>query len=90
MTSPDTAAFKTNKKLPARYGALLTPLVISVLMSCIVSGVSIVESLGFVERFLAAWMSAWMASWLVAFPMLLVVLPVVRRIVATLVQPASN
>jgi len=90
MTSPDTAAFKTSKKLPARYGAVLTPLVISVLMSCIVSGVSTVKSLGFVESFLAAWMSAWMASWLVAFPTLLVVLPVVRRIVAALVQPASN
>jgi hypothetical protein len=66
MTSPDAAAFKTSKKLPARYGAFLTPLVISVLMSCIVSGVSTAKSLGFVESFLAAWMSAWMASWLVA------------------------
>lgn len=86
MASNDLSRPHPMNKLPARYGAVLTPLIISVLMSCIVSGIATANGLGVGPGFLGAWMSAWLSSWVVAFPTLLVVLPLVRRIVAALVQ----
>ena len=73
-------------KLPARYAAIVMPLLLSIFMSCIVAGIATLRSMGFTEGLLRMWMSAWGVSWLVAFPSLLVVLPVVRRIVAATVQ----
>lgn len=69
------------RKLPARYATLVTPLLISVLMSCIVSGVSTLHGVGPVAGFVEIWMHAWATSWVVAFPILIIVLPIVRRIV---------
>lgn len=76
-------------KLPARYAGIIMPLVLSILMSCVVSGISTLASIGFAAGMAGQWMSAWALSWLVAFPSLLVVLPLVRRIVAALVQPPA-
>ncbi|RTQ34857.1 DUF2798 domain-containing protein [Variovorax gossypii] len=73
-------------KLPARYAAIVMPLLLSIFMSCIVAGIATLRSMGFAEGLLRMWMSTWGVSWLVAFPSLLVVLPVVRRIVAATVQ----
>jgi len=67
------------RKLPARYGGLVMPLLLSVLMTCVVSFVSIVRSVGLVPGLVQVWLGAWGWSWLVAFPTLLMVLPVVRR-----------
>ena len=78
-------------KLPARYAAIVTPLVLSVLMTFIVSAISTLRSLGPTPAFVATWPIAWAISWLVAFPILLAVLPLVRRIVAFAVEtPPSN
>jgi Protein of unknown function (DUF2798) len=78
-------------KLPARYTAIVMPLVLSVLMTFVVSAISTFRSLGPTPAFLAAWPSAWAISWLVAFPTLLAVLPLVRKIVALAVeQPPSK
>ena len=80
---------RPRRKLPARYGALVTPLLISVLMSCIVSGISTLNGVGLIDGFIELWMHAWGTSWIVAFPILIIVLPIVRRIVGTVVeQPA--
>jgi hypothetical protein len=79
------------RKLPARYAAILMPLVLSVLMTFVVSAISTLRSLGPTPAFVATWPAAWAISWLVAFPTLLVVLPLVRRIVAFAVEtPRSN
>jgi len=69
-------------KLPARYNAIALPFVLSLLMSCIVSGISTIRILGVGPDFFMSWMGAWAWSWIVAFPAILVVLPIARRIVA--------
>jgi hypothetical protein len=78
------------QKLPARFHGVALPFVLSVLMSCIVSGVSTIRIAGIGSGFLSNWMSAWGWSWLVAFPAILVVLPVARRIVSVFVQQPGH
>lgn len=80
---------RSRGKLPARYAALVMPLVLSVLMTFVVSAISTLKSLGPTPAFLATWPVAWGLSWLVAYPTLLAVLPLVRRIVALLVHPPA-
>jgi len=87
-TSP---APRPRGKLPARYAAIVMPLVLSVLMTFVVSAISTLRSLGPTSAFVATWPAAWAISWLVAFPTLLAVLPLVRKIVAFAVdQPSSK
>jgi hypothetical protein len=76
------------RKLPARYMGFILPLVISILMSCVVSGVATFHSIGITPDFLATWMSGWGFSWMIAFPVLLIVLPVARRFVGLFVEGA--
>lgn len=78
-----------SRKLPARYAGVLMPLVLSVIMTFVVSGISTVMSLGVSPAFLSVWPRAWGFSWLVAFPTLLVVLPIVRQIIGLLVEAPS-
>lgn len=84
MTMP--TATRKNCKLPAHYAAFVTPLVLSLLMTFVVSGISTLKSLGPTAAFLSTWPVAWVLSWIVAFPTLLVVMPVVRRLVAMVVE----
>ena len=63
----------------------MLPLILSMLMTCVISGISTVNALGFSAEALRDWPVAWMLSWAVAFPTLILVLPVVRRIVGVLV-----
>jgi hypothetical protein len=83
-------SFFAARRLPPRYAAFVMPLVLSVLMSLIVSGVSTLKSLGISPAFLTTWPIAWFLSWLVAFPTLLLVLPLVRRIVSIVIEPAPR
>jgi hypothetical protein len=78
------------KKLPAAFAAIVSPLVLSLLMTSIVSLISTLRSLGLQPDLPAVWMTAWGLSWLVAFPTLLLVLPVVRRIVGWLCEAAGK
>jgi hypothetical protein len=73
------------RKLPARYGAFVTPLILSGLMTLIVSGISTLRVLGPTPAFLQGWPSAWGLSWLIAFPVLLLALPLARKLTAMLV-----
>jgi hypothetical protein len=77
------------KRLPARYGALLMPLILSLLMSAIVSFIATLKAAGMTPDVVGLWLGAWQISWLIAFPTLLIVLPFVRWIVALLVEPAA-
>ncbi|MFZ5732286.1 MAG: DUF2798 domain-containing protein [Pseudomonadota bacterium] len=81
---------RARRRLPARYAAVLLPLVLSVIMTFVVSGISTLKVLGPNLKFLAAWPVAWALSWIVAFPTVLVVLPLTRRIVAALVEPPGH
>ena len=76
----------SNRKLPARYAAIVLPLILSVMMTFIISGVATWRSIGFTPDFPKTWMSAWGLSWIVAFPTLLLVLPLVRRLVGSIVE----
>lgn len=79
----------SSRKLPARYGALVTPLILSGLMTLIVSGIATLRVLGPTPAFLQSWPSAWGLSWLIAFPVLLLALPLARKLTAALVAPAG-
>ncbi len=72
------------RKLPAKYIAVITPLVLSVLMTLVVSFIATVKNLGLHADLPYNWVTAWALSWVVAFPTLLMVLPVVRRIVSSI------
>ncbi len=76
------------RRLPARAAALLTPLLLSLMMTFIVSAISTLRSAGPDADLLPLWLGAWGMSWLVAFPTLLLVMPLVRRMVGRLVEPA--
>jgi hypothetical protein len=77
----------TGFKLPTRFTALITPLIVSILMTGIVSLISLVESVGFVP---ALWLRSWCRSWLVAFPVLILILPLARRATECIVESART
>ena len=86
-TNKTTIAFGI-PKLPLRYGALVMPLLLSILMTCVVSLISTLKSIGMSPQLGSKWLAAWGISWLVAFPILLLLLPVVRKATAALVRSA--
>jgi hypothetical protein len=73
-------------KLPARYGAVVMPLLLSIFMTCIVSMISTLKGRGADPDFVRVWLGAWAISWVIAFPTLLLVLPLVRRATAAMVR----
>lgn len=86
MTAPRAATVPGRRKLPARYARFVMPLLLSVVMTCIVSLISTLRSVGLAPNVLHLWLTAWLMSWCVAFPTLLAVLPLVRRLTAALVD----
>ncbi|HEY0973525.1 MAG TPA: DUF2798 domain-containing protein [Solimonas sp.] len=89
MTTSDrtTIAFGI-PKLPARYGALVLPMLLSIFMTCIVSLISTIKTIGLSPQLLTTWLGAWGLSWVIAFPVLMLMLPAVRRLTAALVRSA--
>lgn len=87
------ASRRGRPRLPAGSAALLMPLILSVMMTCVVSAIATARGIGltpdFAGAFLKLWPAAWGLSWLVAFPTLLLTLPLVRRVVAALVEPPA-
>lgn len=88
-TNP-TGPHPSRRKLPARYNAIVIPLLLSIVMSGVVSAIATLKSVGLSDSIATIWLGAWGASWVVAFPTLLVVLPAVRRVAAAIVQPAGR
>ena len=86
MTSTTPRNFLGLPKLPARYANVVMPLILSIIMTCVISGISTLNGVGLASGFLALWLRAWGFSWVVAFPTLLLVLPLVRRATADLVN----
>lgn len=82
------AEFKsTSLKLPAKWAPIVTPFILSCFMTCIVSLISTVRTIGWRDDLLTLWMGAWGVSWLVAFPALLLVLPLTRKVTSWIVEP---
>jgi Protein of unknown function (DUF2798) len=75
------------KRLPARYGTVIMPLVLSIVMTSVVSFIATVKTAGFADNLLTLWLGAWEVSLLIAFPTLLIILPIVRKVVALFVEP---
>lgn len=73
------------RKLPARTAPLVMPLILTLMMTCVISGIATVNALGFTTQVLRDWPRAWVFSWIVAYPTILVVLPVVKRLTAMVV-----
>ena len=76
------------RRLPARYAPVVMPFLLSLLMTCLVSLIATLRSVGPTTEFLRLWPGSWLLSWIVAFPVTLLVLPVVRRMTAALVEKA--
>lgn len=74
------------KKIPKKYAFLVTPFLVSCLMTFVVSGVSTIFSIGFESNMISVWIGAWIISWLIAFPTLIITLPMVRRFVSSIVE----
>ena len=75
-------------KLPARSARWVTPLLLSVFMTCIVSLISTLKGVGVAPGVLRIWLGAWAVSWVIAFPTLLLVIPLVRKATAFVVEAA--
>jgi hypothetical protein len=79
------------RKLPARAAHILTPMILSFLMSGIVAGIATLRAFGLTPDILGKILHAWILSYPVAFPSAMIVLPIVRRVVGLMVeQPASQ
>ena len=76
----------TGPKLPARFAPVMTALLLSLLMTCLVSLIATLRSVGATPDLLGLWPGSWLLSWVVAFPVTLLVLPVVRRLTAAWVE----
>lgn len=74
------------RKLPARYAPLVAPMLLSLLMTFVVSGIATWRGIGLPANFVSVGWGAWGLSWVVAFPTLLAVQPVVRRLTAAIVE----
>ncbi|MEH6648852.1 MAG: DUF2798 domain-containing protein [Motiliproteus sp.] len=86
MNSSKTNDAVTVRKLPTRYAAIVMPFILSCFMTCIVSLISTLRSIGWAESVLNIWMSSWAISWLIAFPALLLMLPVARKLTSLVVR----
>jgi len=77
------------RKLPAHYAGLITPIILSLIKHCVMSLISAQRSTGFDSRVFELRPSSWLLSWLIAFPVLMVAAPLAHRIAAALVHPAA-
>lgn len=64
-----------------KAASLLFPLVLSCMMSFLISGITTLKAVGFIDHFFAMWMSAWIVAWMFAFPSVLVCAPIAQRLV---------
>ena len=73
-------------KLPAKTRFVVTPMILSFLMSGIVASIATIRALGLTPDLASSILKAWAMSYVVAFPSALVVMPIVRWIVDRLVE----
>ncbi|MFC4214523.1 DUF2798 domain-containing protein [Pseudophaeobacter arcticus] len=74
--------------IPARFAPALVGLILSGLMSCIVTLVASVKTLGLSDQVISAWLQAWFFGWPIAFCVVLVAGPMVRGLVVKWVKPS--
>lgn len=74
------------RKLPPKAALIVTPMILSFLMSGIVAGIATMRAVGLVPDLPGRILHAWMLSYPVAFPSAMIVMPLVRRIVRLVVD----
>ena len=75
----------TRKHEPIVFG-----LILSGLMSCLVSGIATLRTLGPSAGFMGLWLQAWLTSWVVAFPTLLLAAPIARRMARSVIERVTK
>jgi hypothetical protein len=78
------------RKLPAKAAFVLTPMILSFLMSGIVASIATLRAVGVTPGLASKILHAWMLSYPVAFPTAMIVMPIVRRVVGLLVESADR
>ena len=58
MENPASPA-PQRRKLPARYAAVVLPLFLSCIMTCLISGISTLRSVGLAPGVLQLWLGSW-------------------------------
>ena len=71
--------------IPARYEQITFIFFVSICMSCVVSGVSVLNTAGYVDTFFGLWITAWLKSWIVALPSVSIIAPLVSRVLDKLI-----
>ena len=66
--------------IPARYEQITFIFFVTICMSCVVYGVSVLKTAGYVDTFFGLWITAWLKSWIVAFPSVSIIAPLVSRV----------
>lgn len=74
------------KKIPSKYINFVMPLILSLFMTLIVSGIATFKNMGVNYATIPYWMSAWFTAFPIAFPALLCVLPLVKKLVGFIVE----
>ncbi len=67
--------------IPRKFSSILFGLIVSMLMTLIVSGVSTFNNIKSSDDFLYLWLDSWYKSWIIAFPIILIVSPLAKKIV---------
>ena len=72
--------------ISANFAPLVFSFLLSILMSCLVSGVAILNTAGLGDGFSNLWMTAWFKSWIVASPAISILAPLTRRFIAKITK----
>lgn len=76
--------------VPQRYEHVAFALLLSAIQTFIITGISLILTVGLTAELPAIWLRAYLSSWIVAFPGVLVIAPVVRRILRRIVRSADG
>ncbi|MEP4035295.1 DUF2798 domain-containing protein [Pseudophaeobacter sp.] len=76
--------------IPARLASAVVGFILSGLMSCIVTLVASVKTVGLGGQVVSTWLNAWFFGWPIAFVVVLFAGPGVRRLVASWVKPPPS
>lgn len=72
--------------IPKKYEHVAFAFLLSAIQTFIITGISLILTVGVTAELPGLWARAYVSSWIVAFPGVLVIAPVVRRILRHIVR----
>lgn len=72
--------------ISAKYQRLVFAFFMSLMMSCLMSGVITFINLGLVNNFVSLWLDAYWKAFIVAFPIIFVVAPFVHKLTSIVIK----